>query len=174
MCPDVFDENGVKKLAHHLNDKDDYVVHHRIFKKYLKEGMIVKKVNRAILYNKKAWMKSYIEFCVNEHKKADLAGNDFLKDFWKLMPNGVFEKSMENVRNRVNSKIVNNPVQLQKEMNKCTFEEATVYHKDLLVGVHLTKTVIKLDKPIYTDFKTLFKLIFCFVERSAMTLSLTF
>ena len=35
-------------------------------------------------------------------------------------------------------------------MNKCTFEEATVYHKDLLVGVHLTKTVIKLDKPIYT------------------------
>ena len=28
MCPDVFEENRVKKLAHHLNEKDDYVVHH--------------------------------------------------------------------------------------------------------------------------------------------------
>ena len=100
MCPDVLEEKGVKKLAHHLNDKDDYVVHYRIFKKYLREGMIVKKVNRAIPYNKRAWMKGYIEFCVEECKKADLAGNDFLKDFWKLMSNSVFRKSMENVRNR--------------------------------------------------------------------------
>ena len=97
MCPDVYAENGVKKLAHHLYDKDDYVVHHRVFKKYLEEGMIVKKVNRAILYNEKAWMKGYIEFCIEEHKKADLAENDFLKDFWKLMCNSVFGKSMENV-----------------------------------------------------------------------------
>ena len=93
-------------------------------------------------------MKDYILFCIEGRKKADLASNDFLKDFWKLMCNSVFGKSMKNVRNRVNFKIVNNPVQLQKEMNKCTFEEATVCHKDLLVGVHLTKTVIKLDKPI--------------------------
>ena len=112
--------------------------------------MKVKRVNRAILYNEKAWMKSYIEFCIEKRKKADLAGNDFLKDFCKLMCNSVFGKSMENVRNRVNFKIVNNPVQLQKEMNKCTFQEATVYHNDLLVRVSLDKTVIKLDKPIYT------------------------
>ena len=150
MCPDVIEIDGVKKLCHHLDDKDDYVVHHRVLKKYLREGMIVKKVNRAILYNEKAWMKSYIEFCVAERKKADEAGNDFLKDFWKLMCNAVFGKSMENVRNWINFKLVNNHEQLQKEMNKCTLEEAITYHNDLFVGVHLTKTVIKLDKPIYT------------------------
>ena len=95
-------------------------------------------------------MKSYIEFCIAERKKADEAGNDFLKEFWKLMCNAVFGKSMENVRNHVNFKLVNSHEQLQEEMNKCTFEEASVYHNDLLVGVKFTKTVIKLDKPIYT------------------------
>ena len=78
------------------------------------------------------------------------AGNEFLKEFWKLMCNAVFGKSMENVRNRINFKLVNDHEQLQKEMNKPTFEEAHVYHNDLFVGVHLRKGVITLDKPIYT------------------------
>ena len=150
MCPEVVEVEGVKKLCHNLNDKEDYVVHHRIFKKYLKEGMIVKKVNRVLLYKEKAWMKSYIEFCVEERRKADLAGNEFLKEFWKLMCNAVFGKSMENVRNRVNFKLVNSHKQLQKEMNKPTFKEAYTYHPGLLVGVKFSKTAIKLDKPIYT------------------------
>lgn len=89
MCPDIYEENGVKKLAHHL-DKDNYVVHHKIFKKYLKEGMIVKKVNRVLFYKEKAWMRDYILFCVEQRQSADLAGNDFLKDFFKLMCNAVF------------------------------------------------------------------------------------
>ena len=150
MCPEVVEIDGVKKLCHNLNDKDDYVVHHRIFKKYLKQGMIVRKVNKVLLYNERPWMKSYIEFCVEERRKADLAGNEFLKEFWKPMCNAVFGKSMENVRNRINFKLVNSHEQLQKEINKPTFEEAYVYHNDLLAGVKFSKSSIMLDKPIYT------------------------
>lgn len=57
---------------------------------------------------------------------------------------------MENVRNRVNFKMINHQTQLQKEINKPAFEDISVYHSDLLVGVNLTKGVVKLDKPIYT------------------------
>ena len=150
MCPDVYVEDKVKKLAHHLYPKKNYVVHHKIFKKYLKKGMIVKKVNKILFYRERAWMKDHIEFCVEQRTIATEQGNKFLKEFFKLMCNAVFGKSMENVRNRVNFKLVNNNEQLQKYLNKPTLLDTTTYHPDLLVGVHFKKSVIKLDKPIYT------------------------
>ena len=150
MCPDVYEEDGVKKLAHHLYPKENYVVHHKILKKYLREGMIVKKVNKILFYRERAWMREYIEFCVEQRTIATENGNKFLKEFFKLMCNSVFGKSMENVRNRVNFKLVNNHEQLQKYLNKPTLLDTTNYHPDLLVGVHFKKSVIKLDKPIYT------------------------
>ena len=62
MCPDFHEENGVKKLAHTLYDKNDYVVHYRTLMKYLEEGMILQKVNRAVLFTEKTWLKGYIDF----------------------------------------------------------------------------------------------------------------
>ena len=70
MCPDVYEEDGVKKLAHHLYPKENYAVHHKLFKKYLREGMIVKKVNKILFYRERAWMKEYIEFCVEQQTIA--------------------------------------------------------------------------------------------------------
>ena len=150
MCPDLYEENGVKKLAHTLFDKDDYVIHYRTLIKYFKEGMITTGVNQAILYTEEAWLKGYINFCVEKRQEAGKAGNDFLVDFWKLMMNSVFGKTMENVRKRINFKLVNNAKHLQKELNKPILEDTIVYNKDLSVGVHLSKQKITLDKPIYT------------------------
>ena len=150
MCPEFYEEDGVKKLAHTLFDKNDYVIHYRTLIKYLKEGMIITGVNKGILYTEEACLKGYIELCVAERQKAEKAKNDFLVDFWKLMINSVFGKTMENVRKRINFKLLNDTKQLQKELNKPTLEGAIVYNKDLLVGVHLSKKKIMLDKPIYT------------------------
>ena len=66
------------------------------------------------------------------------------------MSNIVFGKSMENIRNHINFKIINDKIQLQKEINKPTFIDCVVYHSELLIGVHLEKAVIHLNKPIYT------------------------
>ena len=131
-------------------DKKDYVIHHWTLKKYLSEGMIFERVKKVILYTEEPWMKGYIEFCVQKRKEAELAGNDFLVEFWKLLMNSVFGKTMENIRKRINFKLVNDPIKLQKELNKPTLQDTITYHPDLLVGVHLSKQKITLNKPIYT------------------------
>ena len=135
MCPEFYVEGGVKKLAHTLFDKDDYVIHYRTLIKYLKEGMIITEVNKGILYTEEAWLKGYIDLCVEGRAKAEGAKNDFLVDFCKLMMNSVFGRTMENLRKRINFKLVNDTKQLQKELNKPTLEETIVYNKNLLVGV---------------------------------------
>ena len=50
-------------------------------------------------------MKKYIDFNTEKRKNAD---NDFEKDFFKLMINSVYGKTMENLRKRVNVRLINN------------------------------------------------------------------
>ncbi len=78
----------------------------------------------------------------NLRKKAK---NDFEKDFFKLMNNSVFGKTMENVRNRINFRLVSTKDQAWrvKNLNKFTiFDES-------LVGVHIQRQEITLNKPVY-------------------------
>ena len=87
--------NKCNKLLCNLYDKKNYVVHITSLKQALNHGLILKKVNRVIQFNQEAWLKEYIDMNTELRKKAK---NDFEKDFFKLMNNSVFGKTMENVR----------------------------------------------------------------------------
>ena len=50
-------------------------------------------------------MKKYIDF---NTKKRMCATNDLKKDFFKLMINSVYGKTMEDLRKRINVRFVNN------------------------------------------------------------------
>ena len=89
-------ESGiVEKLLSNLHDKNEYIVHMRNLKQALNHGLILKKVQRVIKSNRGARLEPYIKMNTDLRK---IAKNDFQKDFFKLMNNAVFGRTMENVR----------------------------------------------------------------------------
>ena len=82
-----------KKLVCNFHDKKNYVVHISVLKQAL--DLKLRKVHRVIEFNQKAWLKEYINLNTEVRKKAS---NDFEKDFFKLMNNAVFGKTIETVR----------------------------------------------------------------------------
>ena len=92
-----------KKLVHNLRNKKKYVVHIKSLKQALNHGLKLKKVHRIIEFNQEAWFKSYINMNTELRKVVE---NDFKKDFFKLMNNSVFGKTMENIRKHRDIKLV--------------------------------------------------------------------
>ena len=67
--------------------------------------MKLTKAHRVLKFNQSDWMKKYIDFNTEERMNA---ANNFEKDFFKLMINSVYEKTMPNLRKRINVRLVNN------------------------------------------------------------------
>ena len=86
-----------------LCDKRNYIVRIRVLKQALNYGLSLKKVHRVIRFNQKAWLKPYID--MNTKLRTE-AKNDFENDFFKLMNNADFGKTMENVRKHRDIKLI--------------------------------------------------------------------
>ena len=83
--------NKFSKLTCTLYDKENYVVRIRALKQALNHGLILKKVQRIIEFRQVTWLKSYSD--MNTKLRTE-AKNEFEKDFFKLMNNSVFGKTM--------------------------------------------------------------------------------
>ena len=146
FCPERVEcKNGVKKLIPNLNDKTKYIIHYKNLIQCLRAGMKLKKIHRGIKFVESEWMKSYID--KNTNLRA-MAKNNFEKDFFKLMNNSVFGKTMENLRNRVDVRLVNTKEKLRKLVAKPNFKSRKIFNENL-VSVHMSKTSLLMNKPIY-------------------------
>lgn len=139
------------KLMTTLYNKKNYVVHYMNLKYYLQHGLKLTKIHRVLEFQQKSWLKTYIDLNTELRSKAK---NDFEKDFYKLMNNSVFGKTMENLRNRVDIKLCSDERKAEKMIAKPNFKDRTLFTESL-AAIHFEKTAITLNKPIYVGMSIL-------------------
>ena len=113
--------------------------------------MKLTKIHRVLKFKQSDWMKKYIDF--NTEKRMN-AANDFEKDFFKLMINSVYGKTMENLRKRINVRLVSNAKDFLKYTSRPTYVTHKLFNKDY-AAIHEIKQVLVLNKPIHVGFTVL-------------------
>ena len=145
LAPEKMIVNGVEKLICHFKPRKNYVVHYRNLRQYLEMGIRVTAVHRGISFYQSSWMEPYIRKNTELRKTAT---NSFEKDFFKLMNNSVFGKTIENIRKRQNIILVDNRKKAAKLTSRPNFDRATIFDKNL-IAVHMKKTEVYFNKPVY-------------------------
>ena len=119
-------------------------MHHKTLKQYESLGLKITKIHRRIKFEESAWLKPYINLNTELRIKAK---NDFEKDFFKLMNNNVFGKT-ENIRSRVDIRLVTNEDQARKLISKPNYKHRKIFCENL-TAIHMKKTRLLFNKPVY-------------------------
>ena len=143
--------NNTKKLVCNLNDKKNYIVHINVLKQALDHGLKLGKVHRVIEFEQEAWLKEYIDVNTELRRKAT---NDFEKDFFKLMNNAVFGKTMENVRKHRDIKLVKSGKKRNKLVSEPNFRTMKLTDNNLAI-IEMRKVKVKMNKLIYLGLSIL-------------------
>ena len=145
FLPEKMKLGKVEKLVCNLFDKKRYVVHIDMLKQALEHGLVLKKIHKAISFRQKAWLEPYISF--NTKMRGD-AKNDFEKDCFKLMNNSMFGKTMENVREHKNIKLVNSERKRKMYASKVNYKN-TVRFSDNFMAMNMRRNKVVMNKPVY-------------------------
>jgi len=145
LAPESVKLGKVEKLVPNLYDKEKYVVHYENLKFYESLGLKITNIHRGIKFEDSDWLKPYIDLNTDLRTKAK---NNFEKDFYKLMNNSVFGKTMENIENRIDFRLVSDRDKAIKLAAKPYYNRTTIFDENL-IGVHMNKTKSTYDKPIY-------------------------
>ena len=145
LAPERININGVDKLIPNLNDKQRYIIYYENLSLYESLGLKITKIHRGIKFKESAWMKPYIDLNTRLRAKAK---NEFEKDFFKLLNNSVFGKTMENIRKRVNVTLVNSEKKAKRLSSKPNFKHCSIFSENLC-AIEMSKTQIYFNKPVY-------------------------
>ena len=145
LAPETLKVGNVNKLIPNLMNKEKYILHRDNLILYESLGLKIKKIHRGITFSESPWLKRYIDLNTELRTKAT---NAFEKDFFKLMNNSVFGKTMENIRRRMEIRLISNENEAKKLISKPNFEHRTIF-SDNLIAVHMKKTKMYYNKPIY-------------------------
>ena len=93
------------KLIPNLGNKTNYKLHYKNLLLYFSLGLKLPKIYKLLKFKQYDQMKKYIDF--NTEKRTN-AANSFEQEFYKLMSNYVYGKTMENLQKRINVRLINN------------------------------------------------------------------
>ena len=147
-------KGSIKKLIPNLHDKEKYTLHYQNLQLYVQLGMEIKKIHRVISFEQSCWMKPYIDLNIEKRKEAVRNGDKVGKDLFKLFNNAVFGKTIENLRKSINFETVTSRKIALQRIAKPNFQRAIKFREDL-VGVHMAKPLLVLDRPIQVGFAIL-------------------
>ena len=149
--PDTY--TSTKKLICDWSDKKNYLIHYRMLKFYIRHGMVVDKIHNIISFRQSRWLEKYINF---NTQKRNQAKNDFEKDFYKLLNNAFYGKTMENVRNRLKIKFIKKDDyrEIIKQQSKLTFNGIHKSYENC-DSYTFKQNEVLMDKPIYLGFSVI-------------------
>jgi hypothetical protein len=148
-----FDQKHIeaRKLTPNLMHKEKYVVHYQNLKFYLESGMILKKVHRVLSFDQSGWMEPFVAFNTKMRQQALTL---IAQNFFKLVVNSNFGKTMENVRNRCKVELVSDPAKILKLSAKPQLDQFRVINDETAL-IKRVRAKVTLDKPIYCGFAIL-------------------
>ena len=144
FLPERMKTEKIQKLVANLYDKNKCYSHKKI-KTSTNSCLVLKKVHRVIKFNQKAWLKQYVDMKTNLRKKAK---NNFDKDFFKLVNNAVFAKTLENMTKQRDIKLVT----AERRKNYLASEpnyHTTKFSMENLLAIEIWKTQILMNKAVY-------------------------
>ena len=145
------DRHGVKnslrteKLLTTFETREDYILHYRNFQLYVSLGMKVRNISRGLFFKQAPFIKSYVD--LNSRRRA-AATNAFDVDFYKLLSNSLYGKTIENPEKRTKVRLCRTPRELEKCVSKYTFKRSQMINHEL-VGAEMRYDRVKMNKPFY-------------------------
>lgn len=145
------------KLIVDLNNKNHYIIHIKNLQQCLKHGLELSKIHRILKFKQSPWLKEYIE--LNNFHRTN-AKSTFEKNFFKLLNNAVYGKTMENVDKRKDVKIVSKWENERKKLGaraliaRPNFHSLSVF-KENMIAIQSNKTYTIYNKPIYLGYTIL-------------------
>ena len=114
-------------------------MHYENLKLYESLGLKITKIHRGIKFKESAWLEEYINLNTRLRIEAKQSGNNFEVEFLK---------TLENIRNRVDIRLISLDKVAQQLAAKPNYDCCTIFDENL-IAVHMKKTKLHFNKPVY-------------------------
>lgn len=153
VLKEIYNKNSYKstKLTATFLRREKITLHAKNLQLFLNLGMELVQVHQVVSFAQGPFMKVWVDFCTKKRSKAK---TDFEKNFFKLLVNSVFGKTIESVSNRKKVKICLNIESFSKWTRDPNYERHVIINDDVSIVI-LKQTKARVIQPFYIGFSIL-------------------